>query len=186
MTGLDTLWLPVLLSAVLVFITSSVIHMMLPWHKNDYRRVPDEEAFRRGVAPLAIPPGDYMVPRAGSMEEMKSPEFIAKYTAGPNVMLTVLPTGPWSMGRNLGLWFAYLVIVSIFAGYVAGRALPPGTEYLQVFRFVGTTAFLGYTLALWQMWIWYQRNLGTTIRSTIDGLLYALLTAGVFGWLWPR
>jgi hypothetical protein len=74
----------------------------------------------------------------------------------------------------------------VFAAYLASRALPPGAPYLEVFRFAGCTAFVGYTLALWQMTIWYRRALGTTIRSTIDGLIYALLTAGVFGWLWPH
>ena len=78
------------------------------------------------------------------------------------------------------------VIVSLFAGYVAGVVLPRGTDYMLVFRIVGTVAFVGYALALWQHSIWYQRSWGTTIRSTIDGLIYGLLTAGVFGWLWPR
>jgi hypothetical protein len=55
-----------------------------------------------------------------------------------------------------------------------------------VFRFAGTTAFIGYSVALWQMSIWYRRAWSTTIKATVDGLIYALLTAGVFGWLWPR
>lgn len=186
MTGLSTLLLPILLSAVLVFLASSVIHMMTPWHKNDYRKVPGEDKLRDAIRPLEIPPGDYVVPRPSSTEEMRSPEFIEKYKQGPNLVLTVLPTGGWSMGRNLALWFLYCVVVGTFAAYVAGRALPPGATYLEVFRFVGCVAFVGYSLALWQMSIWYHRALGTTIRSTIDGLIYALLTAGVFGWRWPH
>jgi hypothetical protein len=91
-----------------------------------------------------------------------------------------------SMARNLGLWFAYCVVVNLFAGYIASRALPPGTDYPQVFRFVGAAAFMGYSLALWQMSIWYYRSWTTTIKSTVDGLIYALVTAGTFGWLWPR
>jgi hypothetical protein len=101
-------------------------------------------------------------------------------------MFTVYPSGPVVMGSSLVLWFLYSVVVSVFAAYITTRAVPPGAPYLEVFRFVGTTAFMGYSLALWQMWIWYKRALGTTIRSTIDGLFYACLTAGVFGWLWPR
>jgi hypothetical protein len=127
-----------------------------------------------------------MVPRPSSTEEMRSPEFMEKYKQGPNLILTVLPTGAWNMGKNLALWFLYCSVVGVFAAYVAGRALPPGASYLEVFRFVGCTAFVGYSLALWQMSIWYHRALGTTIRSTIDGLIYALLTAGVFGWRWPQ
>ena len=186
MVGIAALLLPILLSAVLVFVASSIIHMVLPWHKNDYPKVPNEEALRSALRPLAIPPGDYMVPRPSGREEMQSPQFAAKMHEGPNLVLTVLPNGPWSMARNLGMWFVYLVVVGVFAGYVAGRALPAGSVYLQVFRFVGTTAFLGYAAALWQMSIWYRRSWSITLKSTVDGLVYALLTAGTFGWLWPR
>ncbi|MBW8838613.1 MAG: hypothetical protein JF602_01975, partial [Gemmatimonadetes bacterium] len=84
------------------------------------------------------------------------------------------------------MWFAYCVAVGVWAAYIAGRGLAPGTVYLQVFRFAGGTAFIGYTLALWQMSIWYRRAWSTTIKATIDGLIYACLTAGAFGWLWPR
>ncbi len=186
MTGLFQLWLPIVLSAVIVFVVSSIIHMALPWHKNDYPRVPNEDQLRNALRPLAIPPGDYMVPRPASREEMRSPEFAAKVNQGPNLMLTVLPTGPWAMKRNLTLWFLYALVVSVFAAYVAGRALPVGVPYLAVFRFVGVTAFIGYSVALWQMSIWYQRSWSITVKATIDGLIYALLTAGTFGWLWPR
>jgi len=185
MVPLATLWLPVLLSAVIVFFASFILHMALPWHKNDYARLPEEEKVRSALRPFAIPPGDYMVPRPQSREEMRAPEFTARIAEGPNIVMTVLPNGGWSMGRNLGLWFVYLLVVAIFAGYVAGRALPRATHYLVVFRFVGTMAFAGFALALWQMSIWYRRSWGTTIRSTIDGLIYAMLMAGTFGWLWP-
>ena len=90
------------------------------------------------------------------------------------------------MGRNLILWFLYSVVVSLFAAYLAGRALSPGASYRTVFRFAGATAFIGYAAALWQMSIWYRRAWATTIKATADGLIYALLTAGAFGWLWPR
>ena len=186
MTGLDALWLPILLSSVIVFAVSSLIHMVLPWHKSDYPRVPNEDQLRAALRPLAIPPGDYMVPRPSSAQEMRSPDFAEKVRTGPNLILTVIPNGPWSMGRNLTMWFAYAVAVSLFAAYVAGRALPPGAAYLAVFRFAGVTAFIGYVVALWQMSIWYRRAWSMTIKVTVDGLIYALLTAGTFGWLWPR
>lgn len=138
------------------------------------------------LRPFGIAPGDYMLPRPDNMKDMQSAEFKERIMKGPKVIMTVLPPGMWGMGRNLGLWFAYLLVVNTFAAYVTGRALAPGADYLHVFRFVGATAFLGFSLALWQMWVWYQRSLGTTIRSTIDGLIYALVTAGIFGQFWPR
>ncbi len=186
MTPLTALWLPIVVSAAIVFVMSSIIHMASPWHKNDYPKMPREDEVTDALRPLAIPPGDYMVPRARSTEEMRSAEFAEKLRKGPVMILTMLPNGPFSMGRNLGLWFVYLVLVGFFAAYVAGRALPVGAEYMPVFRFVGVAAFLGYAAALWQMWIWYHRSLAITVKATMDGLLYALLTAGTFGWLWPR
>jgi hypothetical protein len=186
MTGLSALWMPILLSSVIVFIVSSVLHTVLPWHKNDYPKLPNEDAFINAVRPLKLLPGDYMVPRCDNRKEMASPEFADKLKQGPVMILTVLPNGPMSMGRNLGLWFVYTVIVGVLAAYVAGRALPAGAPYRHVFRFVGATAFIGYTTALLQMWIWYRRAWGTTFRATVDGLIYASLTAGTFGWLWPH
>jgi hypothetical protein len=186
MTGLSALWLPILLSAVIVFVVSSVIHMASPWHKSDYPKMPNEDQVMDALRPLAIPPGDYFFPRPSSRDDMRSPAFAGKMKKGPVVVMTVMPSRPMAMGPTFVLWFLYAVVVNIFAGYIASRALPPGTAYPQVFRFVGATAFLGYAAALWQMSIWYRRSWTTTIKSTVDGLIYALLTAGTFGWLWPR
>ncbi len=186
MTPLTELWLPIVLSAVAVFLASSVIHMVLPWHRDDYPRLPNEDQVLDALRPLAIPPGDYMMPRAGSPEAMRSPEFLKKMEQGPVMMMTVRPNGAWGMGKNLAMWFVYSLVVGVFAGYLTGRAVIPGAEYLTVFRFAGTVAFAGYSLAIWQMSIWYSRAWSLTLKTTVDGLVYALLTAGVFGWLWPR
>jgi hypothetical protein len=186
MTGLHALWIPIVLSAVITFVVSSVIHMASPWHKGDYPKMPNEDAVRDALRPFAIPPGDYMVPRPASMDDMKSPAFAAKLKEGPVMVVTVMRNGMTPMGRNLGLWFVYLLAVAAFAAYVASRTLPPGAEYMHVFRVVAVTAFLGFAAALWQMFIWYQRAWNITIKATIDGVIYACLTAGTFGWLWPR
>jgi len=188
MVPLMSLWLPILLSAVLVFVASSIIHMFLPYHKNDFGKVPSEDEVMAALGRFSIPPGEYMIPRPGSPEAMKSPEFIEKVKRGPVAMLTVMPpipSGTPSMTSNLIQWFIYCVVVSIFAGYVASRAVGPGAEYLTVFRFAGTVAFAGYTLALYQQSIWYHHAWSTALKQTFDGLVYGLLTAGAFGWLWP-
>jgi hypothetical protein len=117
---------------------------------------------------------------------MRSPEFAEKMKQGPVMVLTVMPNGPVAMGKNLVLWFLYSAVVGILAAYVAGTALPAGAPYLRVFQFVGVTAFIGYSVALWQMSIWYRRAWRLTFKATVDGLIYALLTAGTFGWLWPH
>ena len=186
MTGMMALWLPILVSGVIVFIASSIIHMFIPWHKNDFATLPDEEKVRSALGPLKIPPGDYMVPKPSSMEEMKSSGFAEKHKNGPVVLMTVMPNGPITMAPSLIWWFVFCVVVSALAGYAAGLAYGPGTMYMTVFRMVSTVAFIGYGVGNWPNTIWYKRNLGTMIKGTIDALIYGLLTAGVFGWLWPK
>jgi hypothetical protein len=185
MVPLTALWMPILLSAVIVFIASSVMHMVLPYHKSDYGKVPDEDKVLAALRPFRIPPGDYMLPRPASMAEMKDPAFLEKMNAGPVATMTIRPSGPPAMGTSLVLWFVYSVVVSGMAAYVAGRVLGPDAHYLSVFRFAGTTAFAAYAMAHLQDSIWMGRSWSTTIKNMFDGLVYAMLTAGTFGWLWP-
>ena len=186
MAGLAALWLPVLLSSVIVFVVSSIIHMLSPWHKGDYPKMAKEDEVMAALRPLNIPPGGYMVPRPSSRDDMRSPAFAEKMKAGPVLMLQVMPSGQTGMAGNLINWFIYAVVVGVFAAFVTRSAVGVGASYLIVFRLAGTVAFVGYSLALWQMSIWYRRGWMLTMKSTIDGLIYAGLTAGVFGWLWPR
>ena len=185
MVSLLSLWIPILLSAVVVFVASSVIHMALTYHRSDYSRLPNEDKAMEELRKFQIPPGDYLVPCAGSMKDMKTPEFQEKWKKGPVIVMTVMKSGAPSMGKRLTLWFIFCLAVGFVAAYVTSRALGPGVRYLSVFRFAGCTAFVGYTFSLWQYSIWYDRSWKTTLKSTIDGLIYALLTAGIFGWLWP-
>jgi len=186
MPGLVSLWLPVVLSAVIVFVASSVIHMTPLWHKNDYPKMPREAEVLDALRPLAIPPGDYFIPRASGMKEMRSPEFKEKMKRGPVAVLTVMPNGEMAMGRSLVQWFAFLIVVGLFVAIVTCRTLPVGTPYPRVFKVAGTIAFMAYSLALCELSIWYRRSWSLTLKSAFDGLIYAALTAGTFGWLWPR
>jgi hypothetical protein len=185
MTALSQLWLPILVSAIAIFIVSSIIHMGPFWHRSDYPAMRDQDRVMDALRPYQVQPGDYMVPRASSGAEMRSPEFMEKYNKGPVLILTVIPSGPWSIAKNMSQWFGYILLVSIFSGYVAGAAVAPGADYLRVFRFAGVAAFLSYAVALPQLSIWYHRSWSLTLKSGFDGLIYALITAGVFGTLWP-
>jgi hypothetical protein len=186
MVPLTSLVLPILVSAVIVFVVSSIIHMVLTYHRSDFLRLSNEDEALEALRRLNIPPGDYLFPYAGSPEAMKKPEFVEKATKGPIVIMTIAPGRAPAMGGALVQWFLYSVLVSFFAAYIAGRTLPPGTHYLSVFRVVGTTAFMGYAFALLQQSIWYKRSWASTLKSVFDGLVYGLMTAGTFGWLWPR
>ena len=184
MVPLTSLWLPILLSAVIVFVVSALIHMVLTYHRSDFGRVPSEDAVMDVLR--SAPPGDYMFPWAEGPSAMKDPAFIEKMKRGPVGVLTLLKPRPPAMGPSLARWFVYCIVVGIFAAYIAGRALPPGAHYLSVFRFAGCTAFIAYAVAYWQNSIWSGRKWSTTLKVTIDGLIYGLLTGGTFGWLWPR
>jgi hypothetical protein len=186
MTELSALWLPIVLSAVLVFFASFLIHMFLGYHKADYLTMPNEDKVMDAIRVLNIPPGDYAVPKPRDSADMKSPEFEAKQAKGPVFFLTMIPAGRMQMGKYLLRWFIYNLVVAFLAAYIASRAVEPGAPYLEAFRFAGATTFIGYTLGLWQMSVWYHRSWGTSVRYTIDGLIFGLLTGGVFGWLWPR
>lgn len=185
MTSMASLWLAILLSSVLVFLASSVIHMLSPWHKGDYPIYSRESEVLDALRPLALPPGDYFMPRSSSMAEMKSPEFIERLRRGPIVLMTVFPNGPMSMGPTLAKWFLFLVVATLFTAYAACTALPPGAPQGQLFRVVFTVAFAAYALALWPISIWYRRNWAITIKSTVDAAIYAAITGAVFVWLWP-
>lgn len=185
MVPLAELWLPIILSAVLVFLVSSILHMVFTHHKSDFSQFPSEAQVQDALRPFAIPPGDYMTPWAASMEASKAPEFQQKLVQGPVMIATVLPNGPFRMGKSLGQWFCYSLIVSLFAAYLCSRVLPSGTSYLMVFRVAGTVAFAGYSLALMQGSIWGGKKWRSTLLSMADGLIYAMVTGGSFGMLWP-
>jgi hypothetical protein len=186
MTSLLALWLPIVLSAVIVFVASSVIHMTPLWHKSDFPKMPREAEVLDALRPLAISPGDYFIPRASGMAEMKTPEFKEKLRQGPVAVMTVMPNGMINMRRSLTQWFLFLIVVSVFVALVTCRTLPIGTPYPRVFKVAGTVAFMAYALALCELSIWYRRSWSLTVKAAFDGLIYAGLTAGTFGWLWPR
>lgn len=185
MVPLGSLLLPMFVSAVVVFFLSWLIHMVLKYHKNDFVKLSNEDGVMDALRRFEIPAGDYMVPCGTGPGSMKDPAFMEKLKKGPVVVMTVLPGGSWGMGKSLAQWFVFCLVVSLFAAYIAGHALPAGSDYLEVFRFAGCTAFAGYGLAQAQDSIWYKRKWSTTFKNMFDALLYGLFTGGVFGSMWP-
>ena len=186
MVSITALWLPILLSAVIVFVASSILHMVLPLHKSDYRKLPEEDKVLEALRGAGVTAGrTYHFPHS-THKEMKSPEVVEKFKRGPIGLLTVIPSGAPAMGKYLGLWFAYCVVVSCFVACVVGSTLGRGTRYLEVFHLAGIAAFLAYGIGQIQDSIWKGQTWGVTFKHVVDGLIYALLTAGTFGWLWPR
>ena len=183
---LTSLLLPILLSAVFVFVLSSIIHMALGYHASDFGKIPNEDEALAALRKVNIPPGDYYFPKPASGKDMKNPEFVKKVELGPVGNMTVMPPGGFAFGKRLLGWFIYSIVVGVFAACVAGHVFAPGTPYKRVFHLVALVAWSGYALALWQSPIWKGSKVSTAVKMTFDGLLFALLTAGTFGWLWPK
>jgi hypothetical protein len=183
MVPIVSLWLPIILSAAAVFIVSFVFHAVIGYHNSDFQGLPDEDKIRAAFAGGKIPKGDYVIPYEPDHAKHRTPEFMEKVKNGPVAFMTVRENKMPSMVQSLGQWFAYCLVVSIFSAYITSRAIGTNATFLNAFRFAGVTAFLGYTVALWQDSIWFGRKWSTTVKNTIDGLMYALVTAGVFGWL---
>ena len=185
MVSLSALWLPIILSAVVVFVASSVMHMLLPYHHSDYTKLPNEDNIRSAIRAANLKPALYVFPFC-TQKDMKSPETLEKYKQGPVGTMTILASAPPNMSKYLGGWFLYCLVIAFFAAYIAGRTLAPDTHYLQVFRVVGASSFMAYGLSQFANSIWKGQPWSNTIKEVVDGLVYALLTAGCFGWLWPR
>jgi hypothetical protein len=186
MVSLGSLWLPIILSSVLVFIASSLVHMVLGYHHRDYTKLPNEDAVRAALRNANPAPAQYIIPYCPSPKEMQTPEMKQKYVEGPVVVMNVIRPGIPAMGKNLGQWFGFLLVVSIFIAYIAAHSIPPGSRYLHVFRIVGAVGFLAYAAGMVPPSIWMGKPWKITWKEVFDGLLYGLVTAGTFGWLWPR
>lgn len=184
--ALSELWMPIILASVLVFIASSIVWMVLPHHKKDWARLPDEDGLMEAMRVAGLQPGQYAFPNCdGDMKKMAEPEFVAKMEAGPVGILFVGPSGKPNMGKSLLQWFVYTLVVSVFVAYVTGMALGPGAEYLKIFQISGTAAILGYCAAIVPNGIWKNMSWSTIFKELIDGAVYGLLTAGAIAGFWP-
>lgn len=185
MEFLSALWLPIVLSAVIVFVASSIMHMALKYHHSDYKQLPDEDRALGALRGVGLHQGLYIFP-FGTHQTMKSPEMQEKYRQGPVGMITVFPTGAPVIPKFMAMWFVYCLIIGFFVAYLAYHTISAGSNYLVVFRVVGTAAFLAYGMGSISNGIWKGQPWSMVIKEVVDGLIYGLLTAGTFGWLWPR
>ena len=181
--ALTSLWLPILLSAVVVFIVSSLIWAVIGYHNSDWQKLPDEDAARSALRGTG--PGQYSLPHAADNKAKASEEWQAKFKEGPAAMITIVPHGSLGMNKQLGLWFVYCLAVSFLIAYVAAAALTADATYLQVFRITATVGVLTYAGAAPFGVIWFGHTTGRMLKDILDGLIYGLATAGIFGWLWP-
>ena len=186
MNALLALWLPILLSAVVVFVISSLIHMVFKWHNSDYHGFANEDAVRAAIRDGNPAPGQYVLPYCRDMKEMGGEAMGKKYAEGPVGFVSLAPSGPVNMGRSLGLWFVYCVFVAIVATFLATQLFGLDHGHARAAaKLIGAVSFIAYGFGTFAESIWMARPWSTTVKFLIDSALYAIGSGLVFCWLWP-
>jgi hypothetical protein len=181
-----SLWLPVLVSAVVVWVASALMHMVMPHHKSDFDKLPSEDGVADALRKLSLKPGQYLLPFMRDMKDMKDPAFVKRLEAGPLAMIRIRPNGVPKMGPNLIQYFVYCFGVSFVTGYITRHTLELTATGPMVFRFTGTFAMAAYALANLPESIWMWRPWGATWKNVFDAVIYGILTAACFALLWPK
>jgi len=180
-----SLWLPGIAAAVAVWIASSIVHMVLRYHRADYRQLSDEESVAGAVRKVGPGPGLYVMPYCPDMAQMKDPAFRKKYEEGPVALLTVMRNGPPALGKSLAQWFLLCLLVSFVTAYVARHTLAFASHGLAVMRVTGTVAFIAYGFGYFQDSIWKGIPWSNSLRGLVDAAIYGVVTGLVFRLLWP-
>lgn len=184
MVSLASLWLPILVSSVAVFVLSTAVCMALPHHKNDWKRLADEEGFLDAVRGQMLAAGMYMYP-SYSPGDMKSPESKARWARGPWGLLIVRPGEP-SMGRLMSAWLLFMVVVAVFVAYVVGHGNGPGTDAWRIFRVTSAMAWIVFGGAAIPGFVWDGKPGSYAAKAIVDALFFALAMGAVFAWMWPK
>jgi hypothetical protein len=186
MVAWSDLLVPTALSAVFIFFASFLVHMVIKWHNPDYKKLANEDEVRAAIKKGAPTPGEYVFPHCKDAKAMQDPAMMQKFVEGPNAMMWIRAAGPVQLGPFLMKWFVYTLVVGFLCAYFARFTLPAGADYMKVFHVVGMAAWLAYSWQAPADSIWKGKPWASTFRYMIDGLVYALVTAGTFGWLWPK
>lgn len=196
MDFLTHLWLPILVSTAAVWIASSLAWMVIGHHKNDWKSLPDENAFIDAVERLSIPPGTYGFPEFRRCDGLSKEQKMALWENMQKRPMGLLRVwGPINMGKCMILTLMVFLIASTLIAYLAWNALPhagavgalsaarPG--FARIMQVVGTAGVLTYCFASLPNDIWFQRSKREVLTSVVDGIAFGLITGAVFAWLWP-
>ena len=186
MVSLAHLWLPILLSAVFVFVASSLIHMAFKWHNSDYHGFSNEDEVRAAITKGSPAPGQYILPYCTDHKDMGSEAMKTKMKDGPVGFVILRAPCPMNMGPMLFQWFLFCALTGLFTALILMHAVAPGANYKMVFHTAALASFMGYAFGTIPMGIWWGQPWRSVAKGLLDGLIYAGLTAGTFGWLWPR
>ena len=179
------LWLPILATAIAVFVASSLIHMVIQWHKSDYKKLLNEDVVRDAIRAGSPGPGQYILPHCAEMKDMQNDAMKQKFVDGPVGMLVLRRSGPPAMGASLFQWFLYTLAVAAISGAMAMRVFGPMGSAHGAGHLVGLVSFLTYTGGSVQYGIWMGKPWGSVAKDALDGLIYAAIGMLIFSYLWP-
>ena len=186
MNALLALWLPILLSAVVVFVISCLVHMVFKWHNSEYHGFTNEDAVRAAIRAGNAAPGQYVLPYCKDMKEMGGEAMGKKYSEGPVGFVTLAANGPMNMGRSLGLWFLYSLFVAMVAAFLASQLFGLDHGHARAAgKLVGAVSFIAYGFGKIADSIWMGHPCSSTCKYLLDAALYGLGSGCVFCWLWP-
>ena len=186
MNTLALIWLPTLVTAVLIFFASSLIHMVFKWHNSDYRKLGNEDDVRAVIRAAKPAPGQYVIPHCMDMKDMAGEAMLQKFREGPVALLTVRPSGTPNMGKSLGMWFVFCLAVAALAGCIAIGVIPVGKANGQSAGcLVGLISLLTYFGGSVQMAIWMGKPWSAVTKDLLDSLIFSIISALVFMWVWP-
>ncbi|MDF1808105.1 MAG: hypothetical protein P1U42_00260 [Phycisphaerales bacterium] len=188
MVPLTDLILAILIASVAVFFASSMMWMVLPHHRKDFKFLEEKESgYIDAIKNLDIKPGLYMYPgcdHSKSQSDERKNAIKERWDAGPWGVLTVYPGKP-NFGMNLLKTFLTFLVITIFVAYITGIGVAPGADYMHVFRIAGTTAILGHCMGGLCGSFFMGKPTRFIITDFIDGIVYALVTAGIIASMWP-
>jgi hypothetical protein len=180
---LISLWLAVLVSGVTLFFISFLTWAVLPFHKHDFTPLADDEPVRAAVRSLGLPPGHYMFPYAATEAQSRTPEYQAKYKAGPSGVLTVFRDA--NMKVNMLLTCLTFLVVSFLIAYLLSITLERGAGFWRVFQVGATAGILAFSFAQLPHQVWFQATTGAKLAAFIEGVIYGFASGAVFALMWP-
>ena len=183
MSELAALWMPILVSAVAVFFASFVSWVLIGHHNPDWRELANESDVADWVRDN-IRPGRYLFPCARTKEQMENESKKQLLANGPWGTINIWDKAP-NMGKNLGLTFSFYLVTSFFVAYLATISLDPGAGFGRVFQVTGTAAILAHCFAFMPNNIWFGTPKRAILFDVLDGVVYAMITAAIFGAMWP-
>ncbi|MBI3712900.1 MAG: hypothetical protein HY253_08055 [Burkholderiales bacterium] len=179
------LWLPILATAVAVFVASSLIHMVFKWHNSEYRALPNEDEVRRALGNSDLTPGMYATPHCTDMKDMEGDAIQQQFREGPVAFITMRAPGAPEMGKYLAQWFLSNIAIAALCAFVAAQNFAAHHDAHQAGHMAGIVAMIAYGTGTIHESIWMGRPWSATMKNLLDALIYGVATALVFWQLWP-